>query len=75
MVFATLRDRLQLVFLFGTTSLPRTIEHDPASLHVFLPVDTLVRSRDKSVRDFFATSVFTTVKPARAVNESGVVAT
>jgi hypothetical protein len=75
LVFATLRERRHVVFLFGATSFPRTIEHDPDSFQVFLPVDTLVRRRDKSVRDFFDTSVFTTVKPGRAESDKDVAAT
>ena len=75
LVFATLRDKLQLVVLLGTTSRPRTIEHTPASFHVFLPGETLARRRDKSVDDFFATTVFFTVKPGRAESDKDVSAT
>jgi hypothetical protein len=69
LVFATLRERRHVIFLFGATSFPRTIEHDPDSFQVFLPVDTLVRRRDKSVDDFFATSLFLMVKPGRAESD------
>jgi hypothetical protein len=51
------------------------MKHGPVSFHVFLPFDTLVRRRDKRVDDFFATVDFFTVKPGRALNERGFVAT
>jgi hypothetical protein len=75
LVFATLRERRHVVFLLGATSFPRTIEHDPDSFQVFLPVDTLVRRRDKDVDDFFATSLFLMVKPGRAESDKDVSAT
>jgi hypothetical protein len=75
LVFATLRERRHVVFLFGATSFPRTIAHGPDSFQVFLPVDTLVRRRDKDVDDFFATSLFLMVNPGRAESDKDVSAT
>jgi hypothetical protein len=73
--FATFKVTTHEAAALGAFSFVPTMKHGPVSFHVFLPFDTLVRRRDKRVDDFFATVDFFTVKPGRALNERGFVAT
>jgi hypothetical protein len=65
-VRATRKVTTHLVFLRGATSRPDTMLHVPVSLQVFLPVEIVVKSAPKVVRDRNATTDFFTVKPGRA---------
>ena len=62
-VFATFSVTTHFVFLLGATSRPDVIAHGPDSDHVFFPVEIDFTNHVNGVFDFFATTVFSTLKP------------
>jgi hypothetical protein len=56
---------VQVVFLRGATRRPDTSEHKPDSAHVFFPLEGVVRSHDKTLREPLNTVDFLTVNPGR----------
>lgn len=73
--FATFSVTTHEAAALGAFSFVPTMEHGPDSLHVFFPVDTDKTSHDSTVFEFFFTTDFFTVKPGRAMNCKGTVAT
>lgn len=65
-VFATFSVTTHLVALETATNRPDEMEHGPDSDHVFFPVEIDFTNHVNGVFDFFATTVFRTVKPGRA---------
>jgi hypothetical protein len=64
-VFATFSVTTHLVALEIATNRPDEMEHGPDSDHVFFPVEIDFTNHVNGVFDFFATTVFRTVKPGR----------
>jgi hypothetical protein len=62
---ATVSLSVQVVFRRGATRRPDTSEHEPDSVHVFFPLEGVVRSHDKTLREPFFTVDFLTVNPGR----------